>query len=97
MTAIWINGEMTTPDEARISAFDAGIQHGVGLFETLLAREDRVIHLLQHLDRLAPAAPPHRPGDAKLPLPSSDWSRRPQKLLPWQERQETPENYEDAS
>ena len=52
MTAIWINGEMTTPDEARISAFDAGIQHGVGLFETLLAREDRVIHLLQHLDRL---------------------------------------------
>lgn len=52
MTVIWINGEMTTPEEARISAFDAGFQHGVGLFETLLAREDRVIHLLQHLDRL---------------------------------------------
>ena len=52
MTAIWINGEMTTAEEARVSAFDAGIQHGVGLFETLLAREDRVIHLLQHLDRL---------------------------------------------
>ena len=34
MTAIWINGEMTTPDEARISAFDAGIQHGVGQLET---------------------------------------------------------------
>ena len=52
MTVIWINGEMTTPEEAKISAFDAGFQHGVGLFETLLAREDRVIHLLQHLDRL---------------------------------------------
>ncbi len=52
MTAIWIDGELTTPEEASISAFDAGIQHGVGLFETLLARGERVIHLLQHLDRL---------------------------------------------
>lgn len=52
MTAIWINGDLTTVDEARVSAFDAGIQHGVGLFETLLARGDRVVHLLQHLDRL---------------------------------------------
>ena len=52
MTAVWINGELTTVEEARISAFDAGIQHGVGLFETLMARGERVVHLLQHLDRL---------------------------------------------
>lgn len=52
MTAVWLNGELTTPEEARVSAFDAGIQHGVGLFETLLARGERVVHLLQHLDRL---------------------------------------------
>lgn len=52
MTAVWLNGELTTLEEAKISAFDAGLQHGVGLFETLLARGERVVHLLQHLDRL---------------------------------------------
>lgn len=52
MTAIWLNGELTTPEDARLSAFDAGFQHGVGLFETLTARDGRVVHLLQHLDRL---------------------------------------------
>lgn len=52
MTAVWLNGEITTLEDARISAFDAGVQHGVGLFETFLARGERVIHLLQHLDRL---------------------------------------------
>ena len=52
MTAIWLNGELTSPEESRISAFDAGFQHGVGLFETLTARDGRVVHLLQHLDRL---------------------------------------------
>lgn len=52
MTAIWLNGELTNPEDARISAFDAGLQHGVGLFETLTARDGRVVHLLQHLDRL---------------------------------------------
>ncbi len=52
MTAVWFNGDLMTPEEARISAFDAGFQHAVGLFETLTARGDRVVHLLQHLDRL---------------------------------------------
>jgi branched-chain amino acid aminotransferase len=52
MTAVWLNGDLMTPEEARVSAFDAGFQHAVGVFETLAARGDRVVHLLQHLDRL---------------------------------------------
>ena len=52
---------------------------------------------LDELVMLAPAAKPHCPEDAKFPLPGSDWTGTPQKLLPWQERQDTPENYEDAS
>lgn len=56
MTTVWLNGEFTTPDEARVSAFDAGLQHAVGLFETLSGRGDDVLHLLQHLDRLSESA-----------------------------------------
>ena len=46
---------------------------------------------------LAPAAKPHFPEEAKLPMTGSDWTETTQKLLPWQERQDTPENYENAS
>ena len=35
MTTVWLNGSIETVDEARVSAFDAGFQHGVGLFETM--------------------------------------------------------------
>ena len=56
MTTVWLNGEFSTPEEARISAFDAGVQHAVGLFETLSARGETVLHLLQHLDRLEGSA-----------------------------------------
>lgn len=52
MTVVWLNGEIVPAGEARMSVFDAGFQHGVGLFETLSARGGRVLHLLQHLDRL---------------------------------------------
>ena len=53
---LWINGEFTGPDSARVGALDAGFQHGVGLFETMLAREDDVIDLPRHLERLAGSA-----------------------------------------
>lgn len=33
---VFSNGEFFAPGSARVSAMDAGIQHGVGLFETLL-------------------------------------------------------------
>jgi branched-subunit amino acid aminotransferase/4-amino-4-deoxychorismate lyase len=64
MSSVFLNGRFLTPDEARISAFDAGIQHGVGLFETMLggatpsladgaAPRPWVMFLDEHLDRLA--------------------------------------------
>jgi branched-chain amino acid aminotransferase len=52
MTAVWLNGTLEKVNDARISAFDAGFQHAVGLFETMMARGSRVVHLHQHLDRL---------------------------------------------
>ena len=36
MATVFLNGRFLAQDDARISAFDAGLQHGVGLFETML-------------------------------------------------------------
>lgn len=51
---VWLNGRFLSRDEARVSAFDAAFQHGVGLFETMLAAgpDGRVFHLHRHLERL---------------------------------------------
>lgn len=53
---IWLNGVFVSPDEARVSVFDAGLQHGVGLFETMAARDGRVFRLGAHIRRLAGSA-----------------------------------------
>lgn len=50
--AVWINGAFVERSDARVSAFDAGLQHAVGLFETMFAYEGRVFRLFDHLDRL---------------------------------------------
>ena len=51
---VWLNGRFLSRDQAHVSAFDAGFQHGVGLFETMLAAgpDGRVFHLHRHLERL---------------------------------------------
>lgn len=58
--SVFLNGKFVHRDEARISAFDAGFQHGVGLFETTTARstpEGIVVRDLDaHLDRLQSSA-----------------------------------------
>lgn len=58
VATIFLNGTFVPLEQARISAFDAGFQHGVGLFETMLARRDgeRVMFLEAHLDRMARSA-----------------------------------------
>lgn len=53
---IWLNGRVLEEAEARVSALDAGLQHGVGLFETMQARNGRVFRLADHLERLAGSA-----------------------------------------
>jgi branched-chain amino acid aminotransferase len=61
MATVFLNGRFVGIDEARVSAFDAGFQHGVGLFETMSARlgtdgKAEVFRLEQHLDRLINSA-----------------------------------------
>lgn len=53
---VWINGDFYDRDEAKASVFDAGFQHGVGLFETMQARDNQVFRLDDHLRRLHDSA-----------------------------------------
>lgn len=65
-TAIFLNGRfIDDPAGAPVSAFDAGLQHGVGLFETMTGgnsgadgstREPWVLQLDEHLARLESSA-----------------------------------------
>jgi branched-chain amino acid aminotransferase len=48
----WLNGELVDIDKARVTPFDAGFQHGVGLFETLRAYDGVPFLLTAHLIRL---------------------------------------------
>lgn len=52
----WLNGSLVDHDDARVSAFDAGLQHAIGLFETMHASRGRVFRVEQHLKRLADSA-----------------------------------------
>lgn len=53
---VWLNGQFLDRADARVSAFDAALQHGVGLFETMLATCGRVFRLERHMARLAASA-----------------------------------------
>jgi branched-subunit amino acid aminotransferase/4-amino-4-deoxychorismate lyase len=53
---VWLNGSFVEASQASVSALDAGLQHGVGLFETLCVRGGRVFRLADHLQRLAESA-----------------------------------------
>jgi branched-chain amino acid aminotransferase len=64
-TAVFLNGRFVERGEASVSAFDAAMQHGVGLFETMSGRLEansdgqpraRVFGLMDHLDRLIASA-----------------------------------------
>jgi branched-chain amino acid aminotransferase len=61
MATVFLNGRFVEVPEARVSAFDAGVQHAVGLFETMLGGttaldETWVYRLDEHLERLAGSA-----------------------------------------
>ena len=60
MPTIFLDGAFSDAATAKVSALDSGLTHGVGLFETMLAVRDardargvRVIHLHEHVARLA--------------------------------------------
>lgn len=61
MATVFLNGKFLDQADARVSAFDAGFQHGVGLFETMLGGttaldETWVYRLDEHMERLAGSA-----------------------------------------
>ena len=53
---IFLNDEFVPPDLARVSAQDAGLLHGAGLFETLRAHRGVVFRLQRHLQRMKRSA-----------------------------------------
>jgi branched-subunit amino acid aminotransferase/4-amino-4-deoxychorismate lyase len=53
---VWLNGEFVDRGSARVSAFDAGLQHGVGLFETMRAAGGGVFRLDAHMARITESA-----------------------------------------
>ncbi len=52
----WLNGSFITRSDAKLSAFDASVQHGVGLFETMHGAKGRVFRLEHHMKRLRDSA-----------------------------------------
>lgn len=53
---VWLDGAFVERERALVSAFDAGLQHAVGLFETMSAVGGRVRMLDDHLERLIDSA-----------------------------------------
>jgi branched-chain amino acid aminotransferase len=48
---VYVNGEWSEPDDARISVFDSGFIGGVAVFDTLACWEGRIFKLGAHLER----------------------------------------------
>jgi branched-chain amino acid aminotransferase len=55
-TAVWINGSLVDPDDARVSVFDHGFTVGDGVFETLKVVDGRPFAPTRHLERLERSA-----------------------------------------
>lgn len=53
---VWLNGKFVPRESAMVSVFDAGFQHGVGLFETLTAHHGAAFRPQAHMSRLAQSA-----------------------------------------
>ena len=49
---IWLNGDLVTRDQAKVSVFDAGFVVGDGVWEGLRLHKGRLMFLDAHLDRL---------------------------------------------
>ena len=60
---VWINGSFVPAAEASLSVFDAGIQHAVGLFETIEARDGKAFLGRAHMERLIDSAQQLRLAD----------------------------------
>ncbi|MDA0214212.1 MAG: aminotransferase class IV [Planctomycetota bacterium] len=53
---VWLNGKFVPAQEAKVSLFDSGFQHGVGVFSSMCAKHGRVFRLMSHMERLKASA-----------------------------------------
>jgi branched-chain amino acid aminotransferase len=56
VAVVYLDGELVSPEDATVSAFDHGLLVGDGVFETLIVRAGRPFALRRHLDRLERSA-----------------------------------------
>jgi branched-chain amino acid aminotransferase len=64
---IAVNGSVTAPEEAKVSALDRGFLFGDNVFETFVGFQDKLLDASQHLARLRYSA-----GEIGLGIPWSD-------------------------
>jgi branched-chain amino acid aminotransferase len=57
---VYLNRQLVTRDEAKVSIFDAGFVAGDGVWEGLRLHHDALLFLERHLDRLGRATSPAR-------------------------------------
>lgn len=69
---VYLDGQFVHVSDARVSAFDAAVQHGVGLFETMQAFGGKVFRLQDHLDRLIESAKETGLTDRLRPAPLAE-------------------------
>lgn len=62
---IYLNGELVTKENAKISVFDHGLLYGDGVFEGIRAYNGKIFRLAEHLDRLLNSA---RAINLEIPL-----------------------------
>lgn len=53
---VWLNGKFVPAQDAKVSLFDSGFQHGVGVFTSMCAQHGRVFRVMSHLKRLKTSA-----------------------------------------
>lgn len=56
MSAIWIDGQYHTPEDASVSVYDHGFLYGDGVFEGIRVYAGKVFRLEAHLERLYDSA-----------------------------------------
>jgi len=71
LVLIWVNGRLSTTEDARISPFDHALLTGDGVFETLKVERGMPFAVSRHLERLARSA-----GGLGLDPPPGDVVRR---------------------
>jgi len=64
---VYLNGEIVEAEDARVGAFDGGLTHGAGLFETIRVYNGNAFLLDEHLRRMRVSA-----AKLAVPLPVDD-------------------------